>query len=169
MPMTLSGDGTITGLVAGGLPNATIQQADLASNVAGTGPTFSASLGTNQSITSSVITKVTFDVENFDTNSNFASSRFTPTIAGYYLLTAGVDISTTANIVRFLIQFFKNGSAFSTPQDFAAIALRTNASQLMYLNGTTDYVEVYAYVGGTTPVLTAGQTTSFSGYLVRGV
>jgi len=29
MPMTLSGDGTITGLVAGGLPNATVIDADL--------------------------------------------------------------------------------------------------------------------------------------------
>jgi hypothetical protein len=34
MPMTLSGDGTITGLVAGGLPNATVTAADLASGAA---------------------------------------------------------------------------------------------------------------------------------------
>jgi len=34
MPMTLSGDGTITGLAAGGLPNATVTAADLASGAA---------------------------------------------------------------------------------------------------------------------------------------
>ncbi len=32
MTMTISGDGTIGGLVAGGLPNATVQAADLAAN-----------------------------------------------------------------------------------------------------------------------------------------
>lgn len=32
MTMTISGDGTISGLVAGGLPNATVQAADLAAN-----------------------------------------------------------------------------------------------------------------------------------------
>lgn len=34
MTMTFSGDGTITGLTAGGLPNATVQAADLASGAA---------------------------------------------------------------------------------------------------------------------------------------
>jgi len=34
MPMTLSGDGTITGLAVGGLPNATVIAADLASGAA---------------------------------------------------------------------------------------------------------------------------------------
>lgn len=34
MPMTLSGDGTITGLAAGGLPDATVTAADLASGAA---------------------------------------------------------------------------------------------------------------------------------------
>lgn len=34
MPMTLSGDGTITGLAVGGLPNATVTAADLASGAA---------------------------------------------------------------------------------------------------------------------------------------
>ena len=32
MTMTLSGDGAITGLVAGGLPDATIQTADIVDN-----------------------------------------------------------------------------------------------------------------------------------------
>jgi hypothetical protein len=36
MPMTLSGDGTIAGLVAGGLPDATVTSADLASGAVNT-------------------------------------------------------------------------------------------------------------------------------------
>ena len=37
-----------------------------------------------QTLSSGTLTKVTFDTELFDTNNNFASSRFTPTIAGQY-------------------------------------------------------------------------------------
>ena len=57
MPMTLSGNGTITGLVAGGLPDATITGSDLAagaaaSNLAGTNLALNAnlSIGNSQDI-----------------------------------------------------------------------------------------------------------------------
>jgi hypothetical protein len=54
------------------------------------GPAFSAYLNSAQSLSSQTHTKVTLDVENFDTNSNFASSRFTPTVAGYYQVNGSV-------------------------------------------------------------------------------
>jgi hypothetical protein len=41
-------------------------------------PAFSAYSTSNQSIPATTATKITFDTEEFDTNSNFASSRFTP-------------------------------------------------------------------------------------------
>ena len=41
-----------------------------------------------QTLSSATLTKVTFDTELFDTNNNFASSRFTPTIAGQYFFYA---------------------------------------------------------------------------------
>ena len=67
------------------LPAASIPQAALAAGVAGNGPAFSAYQSTQQTgISSATFTKVNFQTEEFDTNSNFASSTFTPTIAGYY-------------------------------------------------------------------------------------
>ena len=63
-----------------------VQQAALAANVAGNGPAFSAYQSTLQSFSSNTVTKVLFQTEEYDTNSNFASSRFTPTVAGYYQL-----------------------------------------------------------------------------------
>lgn len=43
-------------------------------------PAFSAYANASTSLTTSAQTKVNFQVEDFNTNSNFASSRFTPTV-----------------------------------------------------------------------------------------
>lgn len=56
MTMVINGSGTITGLTAGGLPDATIVQADLATGVAGTGPLFIASGNAGASTSSNVAT-----------------------------------------------------------------------------------------------------------------
>jgi hypothetical protein len=167
MPMTLSGDGSITGLVAGGLPDATITQAEIATNVAGTGPAFSAYKSSAQTPTSATFTKVTFETEEWDTNSNFASSRFTPTVAGYYQINSVVNYSLNANTC--LISIYKNGSEYKRgvqvsigSQGSAAV----NVSGGVYLNGSTDYVEIYIYQQSATAI-TTNTTTYFDGALVR--
>jgi len=132
------------------------------------GPAFSAYLGSNQSITSQVATKILYNTENFDTNNNFASSRFTPTVPGYYYLTAGADFASTAGISRFILIFYKNGVEYTVPSDYSVNVLRATTSQFFYLNGTTDYVEIYIYISGVTPVALGNQTTAFSGFLARG-
>lgn len=166
MSIVINGSGTITGITAGGLPDATITQAELASNVAGNGPAFSAYLNSVQSITAGVNTKITFDVEEFDTNNNFASSRFTPSVAGYYQLTASfyaASITTTLQLI-----FYKNGSVFKYGNGTASSSNSgNNSSALVYLNGTTDYVEVYAMIGATQNLQAGAATTYFQGFLVR--
>jgi len=143
----------------------------IGSNVADTGPAFSAYASSNQSITSGVSTKVTLDVENFDTNNNFATSRFTPTVAGYYQLNGNISISGTSITANY-ISIHKNGAEVArgiqrntgTTDDMLVI------SSLIYLNGTTDYVELYGFIIGTTPAFkfaTAQATSTFSGSLVR--
>ncbi len=49
--------------------------------------------GTNQTVTAGVAAKMTWSTERFDTNSNFASDRFTATIPGVYLFTGGAYFS----------------------------------------------------------------------------
>jgi len=84
--------GTPSALV---LTNATgLPQAGLGTNVAGNGPIFSAYSSAGQTVSNNTITKILFDTENFDSNSNFASSRFTPTVAGYYVFTNSLFSST---------------------------------------------------------------------------
>jgi hypothetical protein len=149
-------------------------QADLATNVAGTGPAFSAYKNAgNQTISNVTFTKVTFDTEAFDTNNNFSSSTFTPTVAGYYQLSAGIQPEPSTNLTRMIHMFYKNGSLFAVLQDFSFTSanfypMKSSGSQLIYFNGSTDYVEVYAYFAATTPVIGSGlPNTWFTGAMVR--
>ena len=172
MPITINGTGTITGISAGGLPDGTVTQAEIASGVAGTGPAFSAYQNTAQTLSSATLTKITFDTEEYDTNSNFASSRFTPTVAGYYLITAKVqgNASYTAGISA----FYKNGSLYRYGY-YNANATGVShpaTSCLIYCNGSTDYIEFYASF--TTGQDTAGVSNSgnagltwFQGHMAR--
>ena len=144
-----------------------ITQAQIATGVAGTGPAFSVTKSSGQSITGSVTTKVTFDTEEFDTNNNFASSTFTPTVAGYYQLNVNLNFGTTGTGQ---VNIFKNGSVLLN-----GIAVTYNASVggcmplscMVYMNGSTDYIEVYAYITATVTINSGAVNTQFSGFLAR--
>jgi hypothetical protein len=176
MPMTLSGDGTITGLSAGGLPDGSITQSEIATGVAGKGPAFSAYPTTQQTgITTSTFTKVLFGTERFDTNSNFASSTFTPTVAGYYQLNTSVaTIGSVSSITRMIISFYFNGAEYVRAFDSSLTQVNGQAtiasiSSLIYFNGSTDNAEVYVFgttASGTVALGNSLQTT-FNGCLAR--
>ncbi len=111
-----------------------------------TGPSFSAVSNATQSISANTYTKVTLQTENWDTAGNFASSRFTPTTAGYYQINANVSYEVGSNnTVRSAI--FKNGSQFGLGFSGGFSVANPNAvtSNIVYLNGSTDYVELYAW------------------------
>jgi hypothetical protein len=175
MPMTLSGDGTITGLAAGGLPNATVVQADLATGVAGNGPAFFAFGTTTQTLTNGANTKIILNNELFDTANCFDSTtnyRFTPNVAGYYQINGSTSLVNGVATQLSITAIFKNGSiytygtsspVYSTIQNFITV------SNLVYLNGSTDYVELYVYhnLGSNWNTSPSQTTTVFSGSLVR--
>jgi len=150
-----------------------VTQAKLGTNVAGNGPAFYAYLSANQGITNATWTKVTFDTEVFDTNSNFASNRFTPTVAGYYQINARIfsDYNTTyPNNVYCGI--YKNGTLFSQNAYYNSATSYgyCGLSDLVYCNGSTDYIEIYVYLGGGTSVYIDGGATTksgVSGFLAR--
>jgi hypothetical protein len=153
------------------LPNNTGTVLTTASTFGGTGPAFSAyKSSSNQSISSATFTKVTFDTETFDTNSNFASSRFTPTVAGYYQINAGLSAEISGSITRVLISTYKNGLEYNRGIDLLTGGYSVSACDVIYCNGSTDYIEVYVYATGTSLVVRAQpyNLTYFSGALVRG-
>jgi len=158
--------GTPSALV---LTNATgLPQAGLAANVAGNGPAFSYWASGATSIPNVTSTKILFASQEFDTASAVSSSRFTPTVAGYYQINASVFTSTNPSCER-VCTVFKNGASYKNGQDFTTATFGTTVNCIVYLNGSTDYVEIYAYQasGGTLTSNTFQSQTYFQGFLAR--
>jgi hypothetical protein len=174
MPMTIDGNGSITGLVAGGLPDATVTQADLATGVTGNGPAFRAyRTSSNQSLTAATWTKVQLNAEDFDTASAFDSTtnyRFQPQVAGYYQINFGVQFLGTSIIA---VAIYKNGVVYGIGTYFETALANScsNTQDVVYLNGSTDYVEGYVLAissGITVNGTIANQAqTRMSGFLAR--
>ena len=133
--------------------------------VSGNMPAFYAYLNGSQTVSGGAATKVTLDTELFDTNNNFASSRFTPTVAGYYQLNAAVFLASSAQEI--LAYIYKNGSNYSGGLDITTGSYNSNVSTIAYANGTTDYFEVYVYTSVTRGVSNASTNTFFNGVLAR--
>lgn len=170
MTMTISGSGTITGLSAGGLPSASITQANVATPLAGTGPAFSAYGSAFNSAASGTYTKIAYNTELFDTNSNYDTTlyRFTPTVAGYYQISGILSCAAASGITAFIL--YKNGSAFTYGNQFLnSGGTILNLNTICYANGTTDYFELYAVqTSGISANIGSNATYyCFSGALVR--
>jgi hypothetical protein len=117
---------------------------------------------------------VALNVEAFDTNSCFDSTtnyRFTPNVAGYYQVN-GRLFGGGSSVVSTYVAIYKNGSL--TAQAGVGVGSGTvgvipQIADVIYFNGTTDYVELYGYVAGTSPIFSAatGQFCVFSASMVR--
>jgi hypothetical protein len=126
------------------------------------GPAFYVATSSSQSVSSGVTTRLTtLGTEVFDTNACFASNRFTPNVAGYYSLTAVAALGGGA--IENYVYFYKNGSQTNTQQS-VAIDFGAGSSTLVYMNGSTDYIDLYVLPVGATKTYNA----SFSGFLARG-
>lgn len=148
----------------------TISQTMLGAGVAGNGPSFSATMSANQTVTGSTWTKINFNTEVWDTNNCYDTSlyRFTPNVAGYYQINGYLWRSAGAIIL--LLQLYKNGSAiaYSPRMDSTsgayAVVYGVGLNTMVYCNGTTDYLELYGYTNNTS---WESNYTSFQGFLAR--
>ena len=156
------------------LTNGGYDAADLVGAAGGVNtPAFIAYL-TSQSISSATETKLQFNSEVLDTNSCFDSTtnyRFTPTTAGYYLLsltTGGAAISTYAGVI-----IKKNGSTSLYVYDGTTNnSYMEGSTIIVYFNGTTDYVEGYVYYSASRNIsgnLSGTAYTRFWGYRLIGL
>lgn len=173
--VVLSGDtsGTVTLTVPAVAGTNTVTIANQTGTLNAAGPAFSAYNTSSQSVSANTFTKVTLQTELFDTNNNFASSTFTPTVAGYYQLNGLLRATGTA-MTGAIAVLYKNGAVYTYGQAFDGVS--TSSAQLMvseiiYLNGSTDYVELWGYITATSPSF--GYVANyincrFSGALVRG-
>ena len=135
------------------------------------GPAFSAYQSAAQTLSSATVTKIQLQIEEFDTNSNFDNAtnyRFTPTVAGYYQVNMALSVSTTSNTGYLIL--YKNGSVYKYGLINTANALGFNtvSSFLVFLNGSTDYIEMYGYLSTGASTNFGSTATIFSASMVRG-
>jgi hypothetical protein len=142
---TADNTGTLQ-LQSGGTTIATISSTGITTQVGA--PTFSAYFNGSLTLTSAYTAyKITCETEQWDTNSNYDNStnyRFTPTVAGYYQVNGGVSITTGSNTIRSFL--YKNGSMYccGNPATNSSIGrIPSQISMIVYLNGSTDYIELY--------------------------
>jgi hypothetical protein len=139
--------------------------------VSGNQPAFSAYQNGNVSISSATATKFTFNVEVFDTASCYdpSTSRFTPNVAGYYQVNANAHVDVTSGTIS-LCWVYKNGSSYKRGVEIALTVgsfgtFEPTISCVVYMNGTTDYIEIYGYCTGTSPSM--GGDRWFDACLIR--
>jgi hypothetical protein len=147
--------------------------ADWAAPASASGPAFQAYRAFptpgHQSISNGVSTKLGFTDEIYDTDSCFDSTtnfRFTPNKAGYYQINLTVGNSSCTGRT---IDLFKNGAQDVRPGAGAISGdSALSGGVVMYFNGTTDYVEAFIYLTGTS-LLAYGSISgmSFSGVWIR--
>ena len=139
--------------------------------VSGNMPAFSAYATNTQSLSSLTFVKIQFNTEEFDTANcydNATNYRFTPNVAGYYQVNIVSAIGTTGSAVantQLACNIFKNGSAFKAGGNTLlnnTYDMVAAVSALIYLNGTTDYVEGYLrQISGGSLNTATGQTVSY--------
>ena len=153
-----------------------VTQTMLSTGVASNGPAFSAYASSDLNVTDAVITKVQCNTEEFDTAScydNTTNYRFTPNVAGYYQVTVQVYYNTNGNKpVSFYNLIYKNGAAVKTNFLYATTTIllgQAPLTALIYMNGTTDYLEFYARAsGGSSMFFGSGAVnTFFQAFLAR--
>jgi hypothetical protein len=161
-----SGAVTLSAPAVAGTQTATLPAATGTVMVSGNMPAFSAYPSSNTTLTNATFVKVNFQTEIFDTNNNFASSRFTPTVAGYYQLNC--CISFTGSVTSECIAaIYKNGALYQSNLDIISLIYNISGTWLVYANGSTDYFEVYVYQNSSRDVTATQALTWFSGAMVR--
>jgi len=150
-------------------PNS-VSQDDLQSGVVGKGPAFSAT-GAVVGPVVNVASKVPVQTVVFDTNACYdaTNSRFLPNVAGYYQFNCSGGNQAALDTFGLYISLMKNGAtslAQGGSTGNASAFARGSASALAYMNGTTDYVEVWITAAGPSGTLNV-ICSDFSGVLVR--
>jgi hypothetical protein len=138
-------------------------------------PTFSAYANATQSLSNNSLTKLVLGAEEFDTANAFDSTtnyRFTPQVAGYYQINAVATLQGGAGTGQYQVLLVKNGSSvYKRTSYFGTVDLSPAATNIFYLNGSTDYIEVYVYQnsGITKTIFGASDTgyTYMTGCLLR--
>lgn len=118
-----------------------------------------------QSINSASSTAVLLDVEDIDSDSGHSlvsnTSRYTGQTAGWFLITAYILFAANASTTTVRqLEIRVNGSGItlaSTAGNSSAIATHLSTSTHYFLNGSTDFVEMFAFQNSGGAIAIGGQ------------
>jgi len=157
MTTTISGDSTST----------FGSDIDVTGNVITDAPAFSAYKSSDQSLSSAINTKITFDTELHDNQSSYDSSRFTvpSNQDGLYLLGFNLVYNDALNI-RVQGRIYKNGSNIVSTESYVNIAGQDPNCTTTFLVPLVagDYIEIFGYASSATTVRSQQNETFFWGY-----
>jgi len=137
-------------------------------------PSFGVKLSSNQALTDGTLTKITWDSELWDTDSAFASNKFTVPSgkAGKYYFTTMGYTDGQDDGEHFFLAFYKNGSRIFREVGWTApstnTGMRAMASVTLDLSAG-DYIEVYGYQNEGSNRDISSDYAQFSGHKLVGV
>mgnify|MGYP005819469629 FL=1 len=155
----------------------TLKRADI--SVLGNTPAFMVVMGSDDTIANSTFTKATFDTEVFDTNSAFASNKFTVPAneGGKYIFFAHIYVTSVDDTNRVEGRIYKNGSdaggASTGSSTVRWYSVGSNLDMDMGFSwigdlAAADYIELYVQqTNGDSQTLY--RTTWLAGYKLIGV
>lgn len=113
-------------------------------------PSFFAKLSSDQSVPTTTFTKIEVDTEQFDTDGTYDNStnyRFTPGVAGKYLISANVFLESMSDGKNFRADIFKNGASYIFGRCDSSKAGSSNSVNFTFLDtaNASDYYELYIY------------------------
>tara|TARA_B100000963_G_scaffold352367_1_gene365438 strand:+ start:465 stop:968 length:504 start_codon:yes stop_codon:yes gene_type:complete len=103
---------------------------------------FRAYQSSSQTIPNYTTTTIAYDAESFDPNSWYDTStyKFTPTLAGYYSVTASLRYNTDTDFDICDLYLYKNTTLASSASDAHRRYDTLNLNDIIYLNGSSDYL-----------------------------
>ena len=146
-------------------------------------PAFHAYRNSSQSLSDDTLTKVQCNTEVFDTDGCYDNStnfRFTPTTAGkYFVYGSWLSDNSTASVLNYAnAKIQKNGSdilfyGLDFRNNYAGYSNTFNVSGIVDMNGSSDYLELYAVIkisSGTTGIggHATQSRTAFGAYRIIG-
>lgn len=128
--------------------------------------------GVNQSMPTSIATLVTFANKVFDSNSNFANNRFTPSEVGFYFLYAQIRMNNISPSGLFYMTFSRDGIIIYTSVTMSPAAVdiysMCSLSSVVQVSSVGPYFEVFVTQTDTVArnIDGAAQYTFFTGFKI---
>ena len=168
-----STDDTIN-IISGGTTGFTMNSAGVITQP--TKPMFDVRGSAGQSLSDNTSTKVQFNNEQFDIGGYYdptTNYRYTPLVAGKYFIYGRIYITYGSSIVyQRQVAIHKNGAIVASNYSIGGSSVadygNLEVSAIIDFNGTTDYVEIFAYQRASSDALiyTNSSNGAFSGYLI---